>query len=147
MHLFSEVVHLLIRACLWESCEAVSKAVLKSKYFKVFQYFSPVCGNHYSVTGREEIIFTWFVLDCYLSHCYFLGAYTLIIPFSFFPKKEECQHCISFIFWNISLSSVSSQWQLLMLLRLFKYFFFTREWNSLVPTDVKTANLPKYFLI
>lgn len=78
---------------------------------KVFQRqcLSPLCEICYSITDGDEISLPWFVLDCYLFHCHFLGAFILIIFFSFYPKKEECQHYIFLISWNISPSFMSSK--------------------------------------
>jgi len=66
---------------------------------KVFQRLClfPVCENHYSVTWRGEIILTWLVLHCYLSYCYFLGAYTLTIFFGLFLRRMPALHLYYFL--------------------------------------------------
>lgn len=134
MCLFGVVAHLLIHVRLWETCEECQKLSWNHSVWKVVLlpclWLPLLCHRK-----RRDY------LDLFLTAIYLIVIFQeltcQLFPSVFF-LKEECQLHICLISWNISPSSMSSQWQLLMLLRLFGYFF-TREWNS-------TDSLSKYFL-
>lgn len=138
MHVFGVVAHYLICAQLrgmWGSIKSHAEIKAFQRYF-----LSPVCENLYCVTGREEFISAWFVLDCCLSHCYFLGAHT---PIFLILKKNANIAVVWFPGISLHEQSVTTA----NASEVVQTLFHTWEWNLLGTTDVKTANLFKFFLV